>query len=152
MSSNHAPYKQGVFKPVNKDKYRGSQPIFFRSSLELEFMRYCDCGSAVVEWGSESIIVQYKDPTRGNSVHRYFVDFVMKIKDKHGEMHKFWIEIKPSSQTTLPKKGRKSEKTYMEAVYTFARNQAKWTAAVAEAKRNNAKFKLITELDLKGGR
>ena len=144
------PYKQGVFKPVHPEKYKGSQPIFFRSSLELRFMRYCDINSSVVTWGSESQIVVYKDPTRNMTPHRYFIDFNMILKDKHGALHKFWIEIKPASQTTLPKKGKKTEKRFLEEAFTYARNQAKWVTATKEAERKNAKFVILTEKDLKG--
>ena len=74
-------FKQGVFVCNNKDKYRGSTPILYRSSYELSFMKWCDNNPAVVYWGSETIIIPYQNPMTGR-VHRYFVDFNLTLKTK----------------------------------------------------------------------
>ena len=35
-------YKQGIFKPTNPLKYKGSFPVVYRSGLELQVFRWMD--------------------------------------------------------------------------------------------------------------
>jgi hypothetical protein len=46
-------------------------------------MVYCDITEAVIEWGSEEVIIPYLSPV-DNRIHRYFPDFYMKVKQKNG--------------------------------------------------------------------
>lgn len=140
-------YEQGNFHPINKDKYHGSFPIHYRSSWEKKFMMYCDRKSFVVKWGSESVIVKYYDPTKKRQ-RRYFVDFNMTIREKDGTLQKYWVEIKPHSQTRPPVAGRKRQKTLIRENVEWERNKAKWTAAVKSAKARGIKFIILTEKDL----
>ncbi len=55
-------YRQGIFEPTNKNKYKGSKLPVFRSSWELKFMRFCDMNENVVSWGSESLKIPYWSP------------------------------------------------------------------------------------------
>ena len=52
-------FKQGIFKPLNPQKYRGRDLPRFLSSWELKFFRFCDSEPAILEWGSESIVIPY---------------------------------------------------------------------------------------------
>lgn len=140
-------FKQGKFTPVNKEKYKGSYPILYRSSWELKAFMYLDRNSKVVNWGSESVVVQYKDPTRHNTVHRYFLDLVFNIK-KNDKIETYIVEIKPHKETETPKKGRKSDKTFLTESRTYIRNQAKWKAAALFAQRRGWKFAIWTEKEL----
>ena len=54
-------------------------------------MVYCDTNNAVIEWGSEEIIIPYLSPWDGR-IHRYFPDFYIKIKQHNGSIKKFVIE------------------------------------------------------------
>ena len=62
------------------------------------------------------------------------------------------IEVKPYVETIPPvKPKRKTEKTqqrYIDACLTYQRNIDKWTAAELWAKKNNFKFKIMTEYEL----
>ena len=138
-------WHQGQFNPVNKQKYKGSFPIIYRSSWELQFMRFCDKTPNVLQWGSESLVVLYQDATRNNSQHRYFVDFNMIVKQQDGTLQKFYIEVKPFNQTHAPKKGKKISKSYNNQVITFVRNVCKWKAAQKVAKSKGGAFKILTE-------
>ena len=80
-------FKQGIFNPVNKDKYKGSTPILYRSSYEIKFMRWCDHNPAILTWGSESVIVPYQNPLT-QRVSRYFFDFNITLRNKNGEIKK----------------------------------------------------------------
>lgn len=140
--------KQGCFRPLNKDKYKGSYPIFARSSWEYKAFAYLDRNPNVIKWGSESIVVKYRDPSRNNTVHRYFIDLNMTIRTKDSKLQTYWIEIKPHKETQIPVKGRKKRKTYLSECATYARNQAKWKAASKAAKSKGAKFIIWTEKEL----
>ena len=140
-------FKQGKFTPQNKDKYKGSYPIIFRSSWEYKAFMYLDRNPKVLSWGSESVVVKYRDPSRGNSVHRYFLDLVFSIK-KGDNIETYLVEIKPHKETQVPKKGRKSEKTYLTECATYIRNSAKWKAAAKYAKKRGWKFCVWDEFAL----
>ena len=141
-------YKSGKLSPVNKEKYKGSYPITYRSSWELKAMMYMDKNTKVVTWGSESVVIPYKDPSRNNTTHRYFMDLVFNLR-KDGILQTYIVEIKPEIQTKVPKRGRKSEKTFMTESTTYIRNVAKWKAAEKFAQRRGWKFLLWTEAHLK---
>ena len=141
------PYKQGVFRPINKDKCK-SQVCIYRSGLELKYMRWLDSNSNIVSWGSESVAIPYIKPTDGK-IHRYYIDFDFVIKDKQGKHHKFLIEVKPEKQCSPPKKGRKARKTLLQEQITWATNSAKWSAAKGWAKSHGYKFTIVTENDIK---
>ena len=79
---------KGRYKVTNPKKYKGDlSEIVYRSSWELKFMRWCDFNKSVLEWGSETTIIPYKSPV-DSKVHRYFVDFYIKVKSKDGKIGK----------------------------------------------------------------
>ena len=143
---SHTKYYQGKYKPKNPKKYKGDPTnIIYRSSWELSFMRYCDRHPGIIEWASEEMIVPYISPI-DNKPHRYFPDFVIKTKDKKIIM----IEIKPKKQTVPPKlDGKKVTKSYINEVYNYGINNAKWEAARAFCKKNGWEFKILSEDQIK---
>lgn len=148
MKKNYNEWKQGIFTPNNPKKYVGSHPIVYRSSLELNVMRFFDFNSKVVEWGSESVVIPYIKPTDGK-VHKYFTDFNVKIQDNKGNILKYIIEVKPYKQTIPPKNhGNKKPKTLMLEQVTYAVNSAKWNAAEQWCKKHGYVFSKITEKDI----
>jgi len=138
-------YTQGVYKIINSEKYKGSLPCIYRSSLELKVMRWFDNNSNVISWGSESVIVPYQSPLDGN-LHRYFIDFVVALKENNGSIKKFLIEVKPYKQTIKPEATKnKKVKTMIYENTQWALNQAKWQAAEQYSKNKGYKFLVITE-------
>lgn len=144
-------FLQGTFLPKNPNKYKGSLPIIYRSSLELTSFRWMDNNPNIITWGSESVIIPYQSPL-DNRIHRYFVDLVALLKDKEGNTKKLLIEVKPSKQTSKPTvSSRKSSKTVLYEQTQFVLNQAKWEAAQQYCTKNNYTFIILTEKDLIGG-
>jgi hypothetical protein len=142
-------HRQGEFIPKNKEKYKGSLPIRYRSSWEVKFMRYCDNNPSILRWGSESVVVKYSDPTRNGTTHKYYLDFNITVRDKWDKIHKYLIEVKPYKQTIAPVNSkRKKKETYMSECVTYARNQAKWKAASSAAKKRGMHFMILTEREL----
>ncbi len=111
-------------------------------------MKYCDSRDHILEWGSEEIVVPYRSPL-DNKIHRYFVDFYIKVKDSNGNIQKYLIEIKPKRQTEIPKVPQRKTKQYMYEVTEYVKNQAKWSAAEEFCLDNNWKFMILTEKELK---
>ncbi|NBP16589.1 head completion protein [bacterium] len=138
-------FKQGVFVPKNKNKFVGTK-AFYRSSLELRFMKFCDNNPNVIKWGSENIIIPYVNPLDGK-VHRYFVDNFVQIREG-AEVKNYLVEIKPHSQCFPPqtKYKRKSNLIYEQTMYVT--NQAKWAAAREFCKKKGINFLILTEKDL----
>jgi len=64
-------------------------------------MKWCDTNTSVLEWGSETMIIPYKSPV-DNKIHRYFVDFYIRVKDRHNTISKYLVEIKPEKFTKPP--------------------------------------------------
>lgn len=146
----YSKYKQGFFNPNNPQKYKGSKPIIFRSGLELQFMKWADRDTSILEWGSESVIIPYVKPTLDPSklprIHRYYVDFNFTLKTPRG-VQRYIIEVKPLKQTQPPKPNAKGLISLKEQL-TYAINDAKWNAARAWASKNGYKFGILTEKDL----
>tara|TARA_B100000902_G_scaffold139617_1_gene137698 strand:- start:138 stop:572 length:435 start_codon:yes stop_codon:yes gene_type:complete len=138
----------GRFKPTNITKYRGDyRNIIYRSSWEKVFMKYCDRNANIIEWGSEEVIIPYNSPL-DNRLHRYFPDFYIKVKDISGRPKKYIIEIKPKKQTQEPVIQRVKTKKYIREVMEYAKNSAKWDAAITYCKDRMMEFKILTEDNL----
>jgi len=137
-------YKQGIYSPINREKYIGKGNPRYLSSWELRFFRWCDVNEKVIQWGSENVIIPYISPVDGK-VHRYFVDNFVKIQEGL-KVKKYLIEIKPSKQTKPPTAhGNKKKSTVIYENATWAVNQAKWEAAKYWCDRNNMTFQILTE-------
>jgi hypothetical protein len=148
MKKTKREYKQGTFTALHPKKYKGTHPIVYRSSLELNCMRWFDSCPNVIEWGSETVIIPYVKPTDGK-VHRYYTDFNVKIVDKKGIVRKYIIEVKPFKQTIPPTKhGNKKPKTLLYEQVNYAINCAKWDAAREWCGKHGYIFSHITEKDI----
>ena len=150
MRRREGKYHQGRFNPRNPEKYKGRdiKNIIYRSSWELIFMRNCDRKENILEWGSEEFFIPYFDPTT-RKVRRYFPDFYMKVRDRDGVITRYIVEVKPKRQVKRPEKTpRKREKTFLNEVITWEKNQAKWKAAQEFCEDRMFKFKIITEDEL----
>lgn len=143
---------KGKYKPEHPEKYLGDvNNIVFRSLWERKLMVRCDLNPNVIKWGSEEIIVQYWS-TVDKRERRYFTDFVVKHKTKSGKIETLLIEVKPNKERfpPLPPK-RKTQKTktrYLNEMLTYKRNQDKWAAASAYAKKRGMKFVVMDEYSL----
>ena len=137
---------KGRYFPTNPKKYRGNpNQIIYRSLWERKVMVYCDKNDAIIEWGSEEVIVPYLSPMDGK-IHRYFPDFYMKVRQANGSTKKFIIEVKPKSQCKQPVKNPKRRTTkWFNEVKTFAINQAKWKSAREFCEDKGMEFKIFTE-------
>ena len=135
----------GKYRPVNHRKYKGDpRAVFYRSLWELKFMKWCDNHDHILEWGSEEIVVPYRSPLDGK-VHRYFVDFYAKLRNKSGTAKKYLIEVKPKKQTVEPKLPKRKTKRYLTEVTTYITNQAKWEAAREWCADHGLEFIILTE-------
>lgn len=110
-------------------------------------MKYCDNNPSVLEWGSEEVVIPYLSPVDGK-VHRYFVDFYMKIQESSGRIKKYLIEIKPLKFTQPPEIPKRRTRQFIQEVYTWGVNQAKWKAAQNFCEDRGWKFEIITEKEL----
>jgi hypothetical protein len=139
---------KGRYRVNNTAKYAGDPTrVIYRSLWELKFMKWCDNNSSVLEWGSEEVIIPYLSPV-DNRIHRYFVDFYVKIQDRHGNVTKYLIEIKPAKYTRPPEKSSRVTKRYIEEVMTWGINQSKWKNATEFCEDRGWKFQILTETEL----
>lgn len=142
-----ATYK-GRYRVVNPGKYKGdAQDVIYRSSWELRFMKWCDINPSVLEWGSETVVIPYKSPV-DNKLHRYFVDFYITVRDKNSVVTKYLVEIKPEKFTKPPEIPKKKTKRFIDEVFQYGTNQAKWKAANEFCMDRGIKFIVLTENDL----
>jgi hypothetical protein len=137
-------YKQGVYKPSNRHKFSGSKLPEYRSSWELKFFRWLDKNENVIRWTSESLKIPYRSPVDGR-MHKYITDNVVTIKEGN-QIKKYVIEIKPKKQTIPPTKhGNKKQSTIIYENVQYAKNLAKWKAAIEWCRKRNYTFQIITE-------
>ena len=136
------------YKPTNPQKYTGNpNNIICRSSWERKFCQWCDRKDNVISWASEEISIPYVSP-KDNRIHRYYPDFLIKVKEYNNKIQTYVVEVKPKKQT-LPSKPRKRiTKSYIYECTTYAVNQAKWKAANEFCKDNRINFKIVTEDEL----
>ena len=145
--------KSGQFIPRNPRKYKGDvSQIFYRSGLELQFMLECDRNPNIISWVSEEIVIPYLSPV-DRKFHRYYPDFLIKVKTTEGVEESILVEIKPSSQVQAPTiNKRRSKKAMLKEATTYAINEAKWKYAKEWCDDRNIKFKIITEKDIGYGK
>jgi len=144
------PLQHKTYTPKNPEKYVGKYPIILRSGLEAKFVYWCDNNPNVKFWSSESIEIPYPDPYGKTyksgklKVRRYYPDFLIQTSGG-----RFLVEVKPYKETIVPKKtARKSDKTYLQEIFKYKKNIAKWNAAYKFCKKHGLMFKIITEKDL----
>lgn len=139
---------KGKFRPKHPKKYRGDPTkIIYRSLWERNCMRYFDQNPNVLKWSSEEVIVPYKSPIDGR-YHRYFPDFLIRVKNKQGVLETIMIEVKPFKETKEPKPQTRLTKKYLYEVKTWGINKSKWEAAIEFCKDRKWKFMIITEKEL----
>jgi hypothetical protein len=136
------------YKPNYPNKYKGdANNIICRSSWERRFCSWCDLNENIISWGSEEFFISYVSPV-DNRVHRYFPDFIIKVKESTGQIKTYVIEVKPKRQTQPPKPKSRMTKGFLYEAKTYAVNQAKWKAADEWCKDRMLEFKIITEFEL----
>jgi len=132
---------RGIFTPQFPSKYTGEYPIIYRSSWELEFMRYCDLHPEVMQWASEPQKIPYKNPLNGKQTV-YVPDFLVTYMSSGGGKNTKLIEIKPMHEASAAH-ARSSQDVALRT-----KNEAKWGAATQWAMRRGIDFLVLTEAEL----
>lgn len=135
-------FASGKYTILNLGKYVGKKNPTYRSSWELQFMRFCDTHPSIQKWASEAIAIPYRCPITGRQTI-YVPDFFIQYIDKNSQVHTELIEIKPQNQTLREKVGRNKNNQIQ-----YARNIAKWRAAQAWCKQQGIKFRVVNEQDI----
>lgn len=136
---------QGIYTPINNQKYMGTGNPVYRSALERDFFLFFDNNPNVTAWASEGIVVPYYF-TADKKVHKYHVDLIAAIKDTGGNIQKYLIEIKPHTQTLAPVSSpRKKTSTVLYENLMYEKNLCKWRAATEYAAKKGLKFVVLTE-------
>ena len=138
---------KGRFIPKNPQKYAGDvSNIVWRSTWERQVMDWLDSSDNVIYWSSEELVIKYFSPI-DNKIHRYFPDFIVKIKKRDGKVMTHVIEVKPDYQTRQPTQKKKT-KRFIEESMTYVVNQSKWKAADEFCKDRGWVFQVLTEKHL----
>jgi hypothetical protein len=131
-------YAQGKFQIQNPDKYVGNKSPTYRSSWEFVFMQFCDNNPSIINWASEAVHINYRNPLTGKNTI-YVPDFLITYQDAHGTQKAELIEVKPKKETTL--EGAKNIRDQASAIL----NMAKWEAARAWCRAHGMTFRVVTE-------
>jgi len=131
-------FAQGVFRPINTDKYVGKGLPRYRSGWELAFMQFCDNNKHILQWASESISIPYRHPFTGRMTN-YIPDFLVVYADKNGRQRAELVEIKPKKQSIIESKASNRDRAVV------AVNYCKWDAATKWCRRQGLTFRVITE-------
>ena len=112
-------------------------------------MRYCDGNPAIISWCSEEVRVRYYDPVQ-KKTRTYYPDFYVKVKRHDGIIMEELVEVKPYKQVKGPAVNpKKKTRGWLNEVYTYATNQAKWKAAAEWCEDRGMNFRVITEKEIK---
>ena len=138
---------KGKFTSQNPQKYNGNPDnIIYRSSWELRCMKWFDDNPNIIWWSSEELAIPYYSPV-DKRMHRYFPDFIIKVKRKDDTIMTYVVEVKPEAQTKKPTQKRKTKNFLRESI-TYVVNQMKWKAADEFCHAHGWQFKIVTEKDL----
>lgn len=130
----------GKYKVINRAKYDGNpNTVVYRSRWEYFAFKWCDTDGRVKRWSSEEVVVPYVYQV-DDRIHSYYVDLFIEYTNGTKKL----VEIKPHSQTQPPQGKRRTKKLIQEAA-TFVKNQDKWAAADAYARKKGWKFEVWTE-------
>lgn len=135
-------YAQGKFQLKNPQKYVGNKTPTYRSSWEHIFMQMCDNNPAIIQWASEAVHINYRNPLTGKNTI-YVPDFLITYVDAGGKNHAEIIEVKPNKETSLQEAGR-SPRAQAAAIL----NMAKWAAARQWCAAHGLTFRVVTENEL----
>ena len=84
----------GKYKVHNKAKYVADlQEVVYRSSWELKYMKYLDRHPAVLEWGSENVIIPYYNQIE-KKTRRYFQEGLPSVYSSVSPHNKEWFETR----------------------------------------------------------
>lgn len=148
-----ARFKQGYFTPRHPEKYTGTLPVKYKSGLEERCLNYFDMNDNVVRYCYEPFFIPYQKPIfENNKIHfeerKYYVDFIVEIRQKNGELKKYIVEVKSKSETEVPKQPKKmtfkNRQRLMEENKTFMVNKCKWETAATWARAHGAEFIHLT--------
>lgn len=131
-------YAQGKYQIQNPAKYVGNKTPTYRSSWEFAFMQFCDNNPNVLNWASEAVHINYRNPLTGKNTI-YVPDFLITYQDANGQQRAELVEVKPRKETTL--EGAKNIRDQAAAIL----NMAKWEAARAWCRAHNLTFRVVTE-------
>lgn len=130
-------FKQGYVNTSSCHKLFESvshQPVIYRSSWELRFIRWCENSPKVAHWGSECVSIRYFLPT-DQQWHTYYPDFLVEMTDGT----KAIVEIKPANQVKKP------SSTDTWAAATYIKNMSKWRTIKQACIEKGYKFCILTE-------
>jgi hypothetical protein len=131
-------YAQGKFQPQNPEKYVGNKTPTYRSSWEFVFMQFCDNNPSILQWASEAVHINYRNPLTGKNTI-YVPDFLITYVDNSGAQKAEVVEVKPKKETTL--EGARNIRDQASAIL----NMAKWEAARAWCRAHGMTFRVVTE-------
>ena len=138
---------KGRFSPRNPQKYNGDPSnIIYRSSWECKVMDSFDKRPDILSWSSEEMAIPYVSPVDGRR-HRYFPDFIVKVRTKDGTIKTMMVEVKPEKQSKPPARKSRVTKQYIQEVVTWGVNQAKWKAAIDYCKDRKWTFVVMCSTD-----
>lgn len=131
-------FAQGIYKPLNPQKYVGKGLPRYRSGWEWAFFQFCDNNDHVLEWASEAVAIKYRHPLTGK-ITNYVPDVFMRYRTKNNKICTEIIEIKPRKQSVLEGKMNARDQAVV------AVNYAKWAAAQAWCKKAGIVFRVLNE-------
>ena len=101
------------YTPVYPHKYKGnSKMIICRSSWERKFCQWCDMNNSIVSWASEEFSIPYVSP-KDNRVHKYYPDYLIKVKEKNDMIKTYVVEVKPYKQTMTTQNRRVAKQNHI---------------------------------------
>ena len=100
------------YTPIYPSKYQGNtKHIICRSSWERKFCQWCDMNNSIISWASEEFSIPYVSP-KDNRVHKYYPDYLIKVKEKNDMIKTYVVEVKPYKQTRPPKTPKRKTKSF----------------------------------------
>ena len=143
ISKKRKQFKSGVYRPHNVAKF-GEYKCIYRSSYELQFLKWADAHPKIIDVKYEKVIIPYICKTDGK-MHKYYVDCKITMREANSNKT-YLIEIKPFRQTLPPKPSkRKKKSTILTENFNWLKNESKWDAAKQYCKKYDYRWCVLTE-------
>lgn len=142
-------YKQGYYVPKFPEKYAGTNRIIYRSSWELDFCKWLDLNTNILQWSSEGLAVEYFSQL-DQKKHKYFPDFwFVYSQDQGNTKRKFVVEVKPKSKLVPPERPKilteKAAMRYKTEAEAYIKNMEKAEACRKFCEMNGMSYFFLTE-------
>ena len=103
--------------------------------------------NSIISWASEEFSIPYVSP-KDNRVHKYYPDYLIKVKEKNDKIKTYVVEVKPYKQTRPPKPKVAKQNHILLSVLPMQSIKQSGKLQNEFCEDHRIEFKVVTEKEL----